>query len=102
MATGIKQFVGQKLTRKVKFMGGEIEITKLSIEAVQEIQEKAKAVKENETEGFGMLRKVIELSVADCADLSDQEFSSLPIDELTRLSGEIMKFSGLDTEKSGK
>lgn len=102
MANGLKQFVGQRLSKKVKFMGGEVEISKLTIEAVQEIQEMAKALKqegegEGKGEGFDMLRKVIELSVSDCGDLSDQEFRAFPVEELTKLSNEIMKFSGLDT-----
>jgi len=98
---GIKALVGKKMTKKLKFMGEDIEIAKLSVAEVMEIQEKAKGMKENEAEGFNVLKAVIRAAVADAADLSDTDFETFPMDELSKLSDEIMKFSGLGKD-SGK
>lgn len=96
---GIKNLVGKKMSKKVKFMGEEVEISKLSVSEVMDIQEKAKKLQENEAEGFNVLKTVIRAAVADAADLSDEDFESFPMDELSRLSDEIMKFSGLGKEQ---
>ena len=98
---GIKSLVGKKMSKKVKFMGEEIEISKLSVAEVMSIQEKAKAMQENEAEGFNVLKAVIKAAVADAEELSDDDFSTFPMEELSKLSDEIMKFSGLGKE-SGK
>jgi hypothetical protein len=98
---GIKSLVGKKMTKKVKFMGEEIEISKLSVAEVMDIQEKAKGLKEDDTEGFNVLKAVIRSAVADANELSDEDFAAFPMDELSKLSDEIMKFSGLGKD-SGK
>ena len=97
----IKNLVGKKISKKVKFMGEEIEISKLSVAEVMEIQEKAKALQENEAEGFNVLKAVIRAAVADAGDLSDEDFEKFPMEELSSLSDAIMKFSGLGKD-SGK
>lgn len=92
---GIKSLVGKKMTKKVKFMGEEVEISKLSVAEVMDIQSKAQGLKEDDAEGFNVLKAVIRSAVADASDLSDEDFASFPMDELSKLSDEIMKFSGL-------
>jgi len=98
---GIKALVGKKMSKKVKFMNEEIEISKLSVAEVMDIQEKAKGLKEDDSEGFNVLKSVIRAAVLDAGELTDEDFSSFPMDELSKLSDEIMKFSGLGKD-SGK
>jgi len=98
---GIKGLIGRKMTKTVKFMAEDIKISKLSVSEVIEIQERAKAIEKDEAEGFNVLKTVIRASVEGAKDLSDEDFSNFPLDELSKLSNEIMKFSGIGQD-SGK
>jgi hypothetical protein len=100
-AKGIKGLVGRKMTKKTKFVGEDVTISKLSVSEVLEIQESAKQAENTESTGFDLLKKVIRMSVEGANDLSDQDFDSFPMDELSKLSSEIMKFSGIAGD-SGK
>ena len=97
--SGIKSFVGRKMTKPVKFMGEDIKISKLSVSEVMSIQEKAKSLEGDDAAGFGILKTVIISAVEGGADLTDADFESFPMDELSKLSAEIMKFSGIGGEQ---
>ena len=99
---GIKSLVGRKMTKEFKFMGETVKVSKLSVAEVMDIQERAKDLKEDSLEGFEILKHVIRSAVEDAQELSDADFSTFPMDELSKLSNEIMKFSGLGTEQAGK
>jgi len=96
--SGIKSLVGRKMTRNVKFCNEDIKINKLTVAQVLEIQEKAKSVDKDDSEGFNVLKTVIRSSVDGGSDLTDEDFSGFPLDELSKLSTEIMKFSGIGQE----
>jgi len=93
--SGIKGLVGQKMTKKVKFMNNELVIQKLTVAEVLTIQEKAKSAEKDENEGFNVLKTVIRCAVEGADDLTDEDFNTFPLEELSRLSTEIMKFSGI-------
>ena len=95
---GIKGLVGRKMTKSVKFMGEDVKITKLTVAEVLEIQEKAKAIEKDETEGFNVLKTVIKAAVEGATELTDEDFNGFPLDELSKLSSEIMKYSGIGQE----
>jgi hypothetical protein len=95
----IKTMVGKKLSKSVKFMGEDVTISKLSVAEVVSIQEKAKAIAGDETQGFEVLKVVIRSSVEDAQDLSDEDFDGFPMDELSKLSNAIMLFSGIGGEQ---
>jgi hypothetical protein len=90
----IKKLVGKSMTKKVKFIGEDVVIKKLSVAQVLELQEKFKG-SDNEDNSMEILKTVIRQSAEDGDQLSDQEFSEFPIEELSNLSAEILKFSGL-------
>jgi hypothetical protein len=94
----IKNLIGKKMSRNVKFMGEDVKITKLSVAEVLDIQEKAKNLEGNDAEGFNILKSVIRSAVEGGDELSDEDFQGFPMDELSKLSNEIMKFSGLGNE----
>ena len=101
--SGIKGLVGRKMTKTIKFMGEDVTISKLNVANVIEIQEKAKKLEENDNEGFDLLKSIIRSAVDGAEDLSDDDFEGFPLDELSKLSNEIMKFSGINPgEKQGK
>jgi hypothetical protein len=101
---GIKELVGKKMSKKYKFMDAEITINKLSVSEVMKIQEEAKEAANDEAKGLNILKTIIRSSVADATELSDEDFAGFPMDELSRLSNEIMKFSGITggEEQKGK
>jgi hypothetical protein len=99
MASGMKSLVGQKMTKNVKFMNKDLTIQKLTVAEVLNIQEKAKAVDKDESEGFNVLKTVIRSAVEGAEELSEEDFNSFPLDELSKLSNEIMKFSGISGEQ---
>jgi len=99
----ILDLVGKKVTKTVKFMNTDITINKLSVAEVTAIQEAAKELQENSEDGLVVLRQVIRSAVENGDELTEANFLTFPIDELSKLSNEIMKFSGLgNTEETKK
>jgi hypothetical protein len=99
--SGFKSLVGRKMSKEVKFMDAKVKISKLSVAEVLEIQKEAKGLEENDEAGFGVLRTVIKSAVEGAEDLDDDAFAEFPMDELSKLSAEIMKYSGIG-EDQGK
>lgn len=97
--TGIKGLVGRKMTKTTKFIGEDIKINKLNVAEVMAIQESAKSISEDSDAGLSLLRKVIRLSAEGADELTDDDFKTFPMDELSKLSNEIMKFSGISGEQ---
>ena len=50
-----KSLVGKRLSKSVNFMGQKVDIKKLSVSEVMEIQEKAKEAEKDEKENFNIL-----------------------------------------------
>jgi hypothetical protein len=90
----MKHLVGKKLTKKVKFVGEEVVIKKLSVTEVMKLQEAYNDAAAGDE--LVLLRTVIRQAVEGAEDLTDEDLSSFPIDELANLSNEIIKFSGMD------
>jgi len=98
---GFKELVGKRMTKSVKFMNEDVKISKLSVDEMMNVQTLAKALETDSTDeksGFNILRTVIRASVEGAADITDDDFKTFPMDELSRLSNEIMKFSGVGAE----
>lgn len=99
MAEGIKGLIGRKMTKTVKFMSEDVKICKLSVSEVMEVQSLAKKLENNESEGFNVLKTVVRYGVDGGKELDDEAFENFPLDELSKLSSEIMKFSGIGQEQ---
>ena len=91
--------VGRKMSQTVKFMGEPLVITKLSAGQVIEIQGLAAEQQEGEESGFNLLKRVISFAVESGDQLTDEDFENFPLDELSKLVTEIMKFSGIQPGK---
>jgi hypothetical protein len=96
--SGFKSLVGRRVTKNVKFMGEDVKINKLMVSEVLAIQKKARELDKDDTEGLEIVKLVIRLGAEGASDLSDEDFNNFPIDELGKLSDEIMKHSGLAKE----
>ncbi len=94
------RFLGQRVTKKVKFVDLDIEISKLTMGQVNEVQAKARALAETpDGDNMELLVMVVKFGAQELSDVSDEEFLNFPLDELTKLSTAIMQFSGLNTDK---
>jgi hypothetical protein len=96
------RFIGTKVSKKVKFMGQDIDICKLTITQVMKIQAQAKVLEENgsETENLKLLSIVVQEGAKELSDLTTEQLYEFPMDELTTLSNEIMKYSGLGNKEA--
>jgi len=100
--SALKKLVGKTVTKKVKFMGEDVTISKLTVAQVLAVQAKAKELETSgDSNGLEVLKSVISASVEDGADLEDSDYQDFPMDELSKLSQEIMKFSGFG-DQAGK
>ena len=90
----MKEFVNKPMTRKVPFMDGEVEVKLLTVgdaKAIEVASKKINRKKEATTDDqMELLRLVIRLAVVGAEDISDEEFESFPITELSKLSETIM------------
>lgn len=97
----IKSLVGKSVSKNVKFMGVDVSISKLSVSQVMEIQEKAKEGADQDNSALAVLQLIVSQAVDGASELTTEDFMSFPMDELSKLSNEIMKFSGV-TGDQGK
>ena len=91
------RFIGAKVTKATKFMNMPIEMSKLSVQQVMDVQEQARVNKDStdEMQNFKLICTVVRYGAPDLAEFTDDELQQFALDELTRLSNEIMAFSGL-------
>ena len=94
----MKHLVGKKLTKKVPFMGEEVEVKMLTIDSVIEVQKlvaKASKAKDVEAGQIDLMRQVLRLAVVGAEEMTDEEFNGFPIAELTSLSEAVLAVSGI-------
>lgn len=90
------RFAGKLVTKNAKFLGEEITINKLTVAQVLEIQEKARNLKEGDEQGnIDLVVMTIKSGCKELVEFETEVFMDWPLEELQKLSGEILKFSGL-------
>jgi hypothetical protein len=96
-------------TKKYNFMGQKdsVEIRKLSAQEVLDFQTYVKSIsaKDEKAEqdadaGLSVQFYLIRKTVEGAEDITDAELKSFPLEDLSRLTEEILKYSGLDTSKT--
>lgn len=96
----MKNLVGKKLNKTTKFVGEEITITKLPLARVFDIQEKAKAAGADEKAQMEIMLFTFQSAVTGAGELTLEDMYSFPLDDLQKLSEEILEFSGLGNVKA--
>ncbi len=99
----MKHLVGKVIKNKVPFMGDEVEVKKLTVGEILELQKVIAAVAEDEDPEaqIGLLCDIIKVAVVGADELSKEDFQKFPIEELNALSNEVMKMSGLGGGSEG-
>jgi len=98
----MKHLVGKVITKKVPFMGEEVEIRKLSVNEVlkvQKIVQKASKAKGEESQ-IMLLQDVIKVAVPEAEGLTSEDFKTFPIGELSELTESILAFAGLSGDSA--
>jgi hypothetical protein len=93
----MKHLIGKQITKKVPFMGEEVEIRPLTVGQAREIESISKAsneLEEKDKDHLILLRKVVRMAVVGAEELTDEELDSFPIIELSNLSQAIMGSDG--------
>jgi len=98
----LKDLVGKRVSKQVKFMGENITVNKLSVNEVMDLQKEGKDLNEDSPDGLKILRKIIRSSVVEAQELTDEEFNQLPVSDLAALSTEIMTYSGMGADPKAK
>ena len=94
----MKHLVGKAQTKKVEFMGDEVEIKKLSVAQVMELQEIIKKATKSKDQ-MAVLRDTLRLAVVGAEDMSNEEFDTFSPVDLNKLAEEVLAYCGL-AEKS--
>ena len=92
--SGIKALVNRKMKKSVPFMDSEVVITKLSVSQVFEVQDES-AKRKDDDNGLEIVKKVIAIATEGGSLLTDEDFRSFPMDELSNLANTLMEFSGV-------
>jgi hypothetical protein len=93
----MKHLINKELTEKVPFMGDEVEVRKLTVGTIMDLQkiiQKAEKSKDDKAQ-LKLLCDIIKVAVVGAEELTDADFESFPLSELTELSNHVMRVSGL-------
>lgn len=84
-------------------MGDEVEVKKLTVGEILELQTVIAEVGDSEDakKQIGLLRDIIKVAVLGADELSDEDFDTFPIEELNKLSNKVMELSGLGGNSEG-
>jgi len=93
----MKHLINKELTEKVPFMGDEVEVRKLTVGKIMELQKVIKASEKSKSDKaqLKLLCDIIKVAVIGAEDLTEADFDSFPLSELTELSSHVMRVSGL-------
>jgi len=93
----MKKFVNKQLTEVVPFMGEEVDVRQLSISSVLKIQELVKKAEKSKAESaqINLMKDVLRMAVVGAEEMTNEDFDTLPLGELTTLSTKVLAISGL-------
>lgn len=99
----MKHLVNKLVTEKVPFMGDVVEVKKLSVNEVLEMQKLVKQSNKVKSDSaqIDLLIEVIKLAVIGADEVTAEEFKTFPIAELTGLSNHIMRLAGIGDSSVG-
>ena len=84
------------ITKKVPFLGQEVEIKQLTVKGVKDLQETLKSA--TTIDAMKTLAVIFKATVVGAEDMTDADFEAYPIKPLTDLSNEILQFNGLGAQ----
>jgi hypothetical protein len=99
----MKNLVGRRITKTTKFLDEQVTIRKLSTAQALQIQAASAEMQPDDESQLNLIYDVIRAGVEGGSELTDEDFGTWPLEDISKLSSEIMKFSGLtDDPPKGK
>ena len=91
------------VTTKVDFLGKKnaVELKKLTGKEVKQLQVSIKghqALPEEE-QGMAIQNTILRMTVVDAEDMSDEDFDSFPLDDLSKLTKAALRLSGITPDE---
>lgn len=94
----MKHLVGIQQTKKIPFMGDEIEILKLPVSKILELQKSITAATKSKDE-LAVLRVVLRAAVIGAEEMTDEDFTTFPASDLNEVAEAILEYCGLSEKK---
>ena len=96
----MKHLVNKVITVKVPFMDDEVEVKKLSVGQILELQKVINKANKSKSEDsqIKLLHEILKVAVVGADTITDEEFNSFPMGELSALSEKILEISGLASD----
>lgn len=92
----MKHLVNKSLEKEFEFMGDKVVVKKLSVAAVRDLQKVIKENAKDKEEGeLKNIYSVIRTGVVGADAMTQADFDQFPLDELAKLTNEILVFCGL-------
>lgn len=84
-------------------MDDEVEVRKLTVKEVLEVQKEINKLNKSkdETAQIAIIRELLKKTVKGAADMTDEEFDSFPLSELSDLVEKAVGFSGMGSGSEG-
>jgi hypothetical protein len=97
---GIERFKGSKVTQKIKFVGQDLEIVKLTVSQAIKVQDLVKELEESKDPeaNLAVLLMALQFGAPDLSTMTLEDLKEFPMHDLTTLSNSIMKYSGMISE----
>jgi hypothetical protein len=83
------------IKKTVKFMDQDLQIKQLTVKGVKDLQIALDANTDATMDAVKTLAIIFKATVIGAEDMADADFENFPIQPLTELSNEILKFNGL-------
>ncbi|MGI9549112.1 MAG: hypothetical protein ACR2M7_03960 [Bdellovibrionales bacterium] len=92
----MKHILIKDITKKVPFLDQEVEIKQLTVKGVKDLQDALKG--DDALDALNTLGKIFKMTVVGAEEMTNEDFEKFPIQPLTDLSQEILKFNGLGAQ----
>jgi len=98
--TDLRSLVAERQSKLIPFMKKQLRINKLTLTECTDIQAEASKIDaENPQQSFELLKRIVRTGVPIAAEFTDDDFGVFPMDDLNKLSDEVLKYGGMDPNR---
>jgi len=96
----LRALISIRQSKTVNFMGEKLRINKLTLTECTDVQTEAQKIDaERPEQAFELLKKIVRTGVPIAKDFTDDDFGMFPMDDLNKLSDEVLKYGGMDPNR---
>jgi len=98
--TDLRALISDRQSKTVNFMTKKLRINKLTLTECTDVQKQAQTIDaEDPSKAFDLLKHIVRIGVPMAADFTDDDFGHFPMDDLNKLSDEVLKYAGMDPNR---